>query len=80
MMNIDQRILMDAIEAQTRQDMDGQDASRYPDDYFLDMNERVEPRPPTFSFSLKPDELALHQKLLEIAKANAPAPSESFFG
>jgi hypothetical protein len=79
-MNINDRILMEAIESQTTQDLRDQD--RYPDDY---CDEQAEPetiplRPATLRASLKPDELALHQKLLEIAKANSVVPSDSYFG
>jgi hypothetical protein len=82
MMNVDERILMEAIESRTRQEMQGRDRAQYPDDYFDDRyeNETIPLRPATSRVSLKPDELALHQKLLEIARASSPVPSESFFG
>jgi len=82
MMNVNERILMEAIESRTRQDMREDDPSRYPDDYCDEKNEgEVIPlRPATLRASLKPDELALHQKLLEIARANSAVASETFFG
>lgn len=82
MMNVDERILMEAIEVRTRQEMRQRDLEQYPDDYFDERYEgdAIPPRPPTARVSLKPDELALHQQLLEMAKASAPAPSESYFG
>ena len=82
MMNVDQRILMDAIETRTRQEMRQRDRENYPDDYFDDGYENDVPplQPPVSRVSLKPDELALHQQLLEIARAHAPAPAETFFG
>ena len=80
MMNVDERILMEAIEVRTRQEMRQRDRQQYPDDYF-DRDEAAIPlRQPTPRVSLKPDELALHQQLLEMARAAAPIPSESFFG
>ena len=82
MMNIDNRILMEAIETRTRQDLRDRERSQYPDDYW-DCDEQpqtVPLRPPTCRINLQPDELALHQKLLEIARADSPAPTESFFG
>ena len=82
MMNINERILMEPIESRTRQDMRVDDPSRYPDDYCDEQNKGgvVPLRPATCRASLKPDELALHQKLLEIAKANSAVASESYFG
>ena len=82
MMNVDERILMEAIELRTRQEMRDRARAQYPDDYFdfEDRRESFPPRPPTYRASLKPDELALHEQLLEIARSGAHAPSESFFG
>ena len=82
MMNVDERILMEAIETRTRQEMRERDRSDYPDDYFDESydNELTSSRPPTPRVSLKPDELALHQQLLEMAKTSPSTPSESFFG
>jgi len=82
MMNVDERILMEAIEMRTRQEMRQRDRQKYPDDYFDERSESevIPLRPPTPRVSLKPDELALHQQLLEIARTNAPAPAETFFG
>ena len=83
MMNINNRILIEALESRTRQDLREQERSRYLDDYYDDVPEEsnsVPLRPPTCRASLQPDELALHEKLLEIARSNSPAPSESFFG
>ena len=82
MMNIDERILMEAIESPTRRDLRELQHSQYPDDYFelADEPEEAPLRPASWRVSLKPDELALHQKLLEIAKANSPAPPEMFVG
>ena len=82
MMNVDNRILMEAIETRTRQEMLDHERSQYPDDYW-DADEQPETvplRPESFRITLQPAELALHQKLLEIAKADSPVPSESFFG
>jgi hypothetical protein len=82
MMNVDNRILMEAIESRTRQEMRDRERSQYPDDYW-DADEAVETvplRPEACRITLQPDELALHQKLLEIAKADSPVPTESFFG
>jgi hypothetical protein len=81
MMNVDERILMEAIEVRTRQEMRQRDRQQYPDDYFdCDEAGTAPMRPPTPRVSLKPDELALHQQLLEMAKAAAPVPPDSFFG
>ncbi len=74
MMNIDNRILMEAIESRPQ----------YPDDYCdIPCEPAAHPvplRPEGIGASLQPDELALHEKLLEIAHARPAAPSESFFG
>jgi len=88
MMNVDERILMEAIEVRTRQEMRQRHREEYPDDYFdegydidtMPLRTPTPTLPLTPRMLLKPDELALHQQLLEIAKSNAPAPSESFFG
>ena len=81
MMNIDNRILMETIETQTRQDLSEQIRARYPDDYCDVPAEETTPlHPATACVSLQPDELALHEKLLEIAHTRPAAPSESFFG
>ena len=82
MININKRILIEALESRTPQDPRDHERSRYLDDYYdvQDEPNSVPLRPPTRHTSLQPDELALHEKLLEIAKANPPAPSESFFG
>ena len=82
MMNVDERILMEAIETRTRQEMRDRERAQYPDDYMDDQYEtQTVPLKPAIScVALKPDELALHQKLLEIARASSPVPSESFFG
>ncbi len=82
MMNIDSRILMEAIETRTRQELRDRERSQYPDDYWDadDQPQTVPLHPPTCCIKLQPDELALHQTLLEIAKADAPVPSDSFFG
>jgi len=82
MMNIDNRILMEAIETRARQDLRDRERDQYPDDYWdRDQEPPTVPlRPPTCGVKLQPDELALHQKLLEIAKADSAAPTESFFG
>jgi len=82
MMNIDNRILMEAIESRARQELRDRERSQYPDDYWDadEQGETVPLNPATCRIMLQPDELALHQKLLEIAKANSPVPSESFFG
>ena len=82
MMNIDNRILMEAIESPTRRELHDHERSQYPDDYWDsdDQGETLPLNPATCRITLQPDELALHQKLLEIAKANSPVPSESFFG
>ena len=82
MMNVDERILMEAIETRTRQEMRQRDRAEYPDDYF-DEHYDTDPtpsRPPALRVALKPDELALHQQLLEMAKTSPATPSESFFG
>ncbi len=82
MMNIDNRILMEAIETRTRQELHDRERSQYPDDYWDvdDQPQTVPLLPPTCRVKLQPDELALHQKLLEIAKADSPVASDSFFG
>jgi hypothetical protein len=82
MMNIESRILIEAIETRTRQEMRDRERSQYPDDYWDsdDQPETVPLHPGTGRITLQPDELALHQKLLEIAKADSPVASESFFG
>jgi hypothetical protein len=63
MMNIDDRILMEAIETRARHDLRERERSQYPDDYW-DRDEQpqtVPLHPPTCRVKLQPDELALHE-------------------